>query len=104
MKIGTVQDLQELPFGLVVTMPIYVYIYMSSFRVNFLRGLGPSAPREWTGADGPSPLRGALKTGRCSKLGAKLIQKMFKGPAIKKFVPLVVIIGVHEIPMSFWIL
>ena len=37
-------------------------------------------------------------------LGAKLLKKVyFKGLAIQKFLPLVVIIGVHEIPRNFLI-
>ena len=36
-----------------------------------LRGPGRSVPCPWTGAERPSPSRGALKTGRCSELDAE---------------------------------
>ena len=52
--------------------PMSVFICKCPLPMHFffLRGLGRSVPCPWTGAERPLPLRGALRTGRCSELGA----------------------------------
>ena len=55
--------------GLVVAKSVCVCVCLFvPFPCNFFAWVR-SVPRPWTGADCALPSRGALKTGRCSKLG-----------------------------------
>ena len=65
-------------FGLPVCLSVFPH-----FHVFFLRGLGRSVSRPWTGAEDPSPSPGALKTPILMPVETKIL--VLLSASVKRF-------------------